>query len=96
MRLQPRIAERFGCEATVVDGRIRIDGELPVATNGGLLSYSHAGLAQMLQKPVNATLQLQGKMPEALNLSHAQVALASNGGSGALFNDVMIVGKEPL
>ncbi len=80
----------------VMDGRIRIDGELPVATNGGLLSYSHAGLAQMLQKPVNAALQLQGKMPEALRLPHAQVAIASNGGSGALFNDVMILGKEAL
>lgn len=80
----------------VMDGRIRIDGELPVATNGGLLSYSHAGLAQMLQKPVNAALQLQGKLPDALTVPGASIALASNGGSGALFNDVMLLGKEPL
>ncbi len=80
----------------VMDGRIRIDGELPVATNGGLLSFSHAGLAQMLQKAVNAALQLQGKLPAELTLPEAEVAMASNGGSGALFCDVMLVGKEPL
>ncbi len=97
-----RQLEAFGfCEEGeggdfVMDGRIRIDGELPVATNGGLLSYSHAGLAQMLQKPVNAALQLQGKLPDALTVPGASIALASNGGSGALFNDVMLLGKEPL
>ena len=80
----------------VMDGRIRIDGELPVATNGGLLSFSHAGLVQMLQKPVNAALQLQGKLPEELTVADAKVAIASNGGSGALFNDVMLLGKEAV
>jgi acetyl-CoA acetyltransferase len=80
----------------VMGGRIRIDGELPVATNGGLLSFSHAGLAQMLQKPVNAALQLQGKLPPELTLPEASVVLASNGGSGALFSDVMLLGKEAL
>ncbi|MAE96626.1 MAG: acetyl-CoA acetyltransferase [Deltaproteobacteria bacterium] len=80
----------------VMDGRIRTGGELPVATNGGLLSYSHAGLVQMLQKAVNAALQLQGKLPAELTVPGARVALASNGGSGALFSDVMLVGKEPL
>ena len=79
----------------VMDGRIRIDGELPVATNGGLLSYSHAGLVQMLQKPINAALQLQGKLPEQLTVPGARVAIASGGGSGALFNDVILLGKEP-
>ena len=78
----------------VMGGRIRSDGELPVATNGGLLSYSHAGLVQQLQKPVNAALQLQGKLPAELTVPDAKVALASNGGSGALFNDVMLLGKE--
>ncbi len=78
----------------VMNGRIRSDGELPVATNGGLLSFSHAGVVQMLQKPVNAVLQLQGRLPPALTVPDAKVALASNGGSGALFSDVMLLGKE--
>ena len=80
----------------VMDGRIRIDGALPVATNGGLLSYSHAGVAQMLQKPINAAMQLRGDLPESLTVPNARVALASNGGAGALFCDMMLVGKDPL
>ena len=80
--------------AFVRDGRIRMGGELPVATNGGLLSYSHAGLAQMLQKVSNAALQLRGDLPAELTVPEARVALASNGGAGALFNDVMLLGTE--
>jgi acetyl-CoA acetyltransferase len=80
----------------VMDGRIRIDGELPVATNGGTLSFSHAGVVQLLQKPINAALQMQGKLPEQLTVPDAKVAIASVGGSGALFNDVMLLGKEVL
>ncbi len=78
----------------VMDGRIRIDGELPVATNGGLLSYSHAGVVQMLQKPINAALQLRGDLADCLTVPGAEVAIASNGGAGALFCDVMLVGRE--
>ena len=78
----------------VMDGRIRSDGALPVATNGGLLSFSHAGVVQMLQKPVNAVLQLQGRLPAELTVPDAKVALASNGGSGALFSDVLLLGRE--
>lgn len=80
----------------VMDGRIRIGGELPVATNGGTMSFSHAGVVQLLQKPLNAVLQLRGKLPKALTVPNAKVALATNGGSGALFCDVMALGKEPV
>jgi acetyl-CoA acetyltransferase len=80
----------------VLEGRIRIDGELPVATNGGILSFSHAGVAQLLQKPLNAVLQLQGRLAPELTLHEPKVALATNGGSGALFCDVMALGKEPV
>ncbi|MBY0399602.1 thiolase family protein [Myxococcota bacterium] len=80
----------------VMNGRIRIDGELPVATNGGTMSFSHAGVAQLLQKPLNAVLQLRGDLPRELTVPDAKVALATNGGSGALFCDVMALGKEPV
>ena len=78
----------------VMDGRIRIDGALPIATNGGLLSFSHAGVVQMLQKPINAALQLRGDLPDVLTVPDAKVAIASNGGAGALFNDVMLLGRD--
>jgi acetyl-CoA acetyltransferase len=81
--------------AFVQDGRIATSGALPVATNGGLLSYSHAGLAQLLQKPIAAVQQLRGELPPALTVPDARVALASNGGAGALFCDVLLLGREP-
>jgi acetyl-CoA acetyltransferase len=80
----------------VLEGRIRIDGDLPVATNGGILSYSHAGVVQLLQKPLNAVLQLQGRLAPEITLHQPKVALATNGGSGALFCDVMALGSEPV
>ncbi len=78
----------------VMDGRIRIDGRFPVATNGGLMSYSHAGTAQLLQKPIGAALQLRNEVPDALNVPDAKVAMTTNGGAGALFVDMMILGTE--
>jgi acetyl-CoA acetyltransferase len=76
----------------VMDGRVAIDGEFPVATNGGLLSYSHAGTLQMLQKVSAGYNQLCGDMPPALRVPGAEVAMVSNGGPGALFCDVMLLG----
>jgi acetyl-CoA acetyltransferase len=76
-------------------GRIAVGGALPVATNGGLLSFSHAGLAQLIQKPIAAVQQLRGELPAELTVPGAEVAIASNGGAGALFCDVLLLGKEP-
>jgi acetyl-CoA acetyltransferase len=78
----------------VMDGRIGIGGECPLVTNGGLLSFSHPGTAQLLQKVTSAVFQLQGAYPEALTVPGATVAMASNGGAGALFCDVLLVGRE--
>ena len=77
-----------------MDGRIAIDGEFPVATNGGLLAFGHAGTVQMLQKVISACEQLTGKAPPALQVDQAQTAIASNGGSGALFTDVILLGTQ--
>jgi len=79
----------------VRDGRICVGGELPVATNGGLLSFSHAGLAQLIQKPIAAVQQLRGELPAALTVLGAEVAITSNGGAGALFCDVLLLGRSP-
>ena len=47
-------------------------------TNGGVMSFSHAGLAQLLQKPISAVQQLRGEYPAELTVPDARVALTSN------------------
>jgi hypothetical protein len=56
------------------------------------MSYSHAGATtQLLQRVIRAVEQLRGTC--ATNqVAGAEVALCSNGGSGAMFNDVMLLG----
>jgi acetyl-CoA acetyltransferase len=77
----------------VLDGNIRMGASLPVSTNGGLLSFSHAGTAQALQKIIAAVMQLRGQMPAELTVPGAQVALTSNNGAGAVACDVMLLGR---
>jgi hypothetical protein len=61
-----------------------------------LLSFSHAGTnSQMLQRAVRAVQQLRGEAGP-LQVPDAHVALCSNGGSGALFNTVMLLGDHRL
>ena len=78
----------------VDDGNIAPGGRLPVTTDGGTMSFSHPGInAQQLQRVIRATEQLRGSC--ATNqVDGAQVALCSNGGSGALFCDVLLLGRE--
>jgi acetyl-CoA acetyltransferase len=80
--------------AFVEGGHIAHGGELPVTTDGGTMSFSHAGIAaQQLQRVIRSVEQLRGTC-----VSHqvvgAEVAICSNGGSGALFTDVMLLGSE--
>ncbi len=78
----------------VEDGNIGPDGRLPVTTDGGTMSFSHAGLnAQMLQRVIRGVQQVRGSCATA-QVDGAEVALCSNGGSGALFTDVLLLGKD--
>jgi acetyl-CoA acetyltransferase len=76
----------------VMSGAIEPGGEFPITTDGGVMSYSHAGATtQLLQRVIRAVEQLRGDC--ATNqVTGAEVAICSNGGSGALFNDVMLLG----
>jgi acetyl-CoA acetyltransferase len=75
-------------------GHIAPEGRLPVTTDGGTMSFSHAGLsAQMLQRVVRGVQQVRGTCPTN-QVPGAEVAMCSNGGSGALFTDVMLLGAE--
>lgn len=78
----------------VMDGNIRLDGSLPVVTNGGTMSFSHPGVAQVLQKIISGVQQLRGDAPPALQLKNPEVALISANGSAALALDLMLLGKE--
>jgi acetyl-CoA acetyltransferase len=78
----------------VMDGRIGPEGRFPITTDGGLMSYSHGGgVVQLSQRVARGVHQLQkdcrsGQVPDAT------VALCSNGGAGALFTDVVLLGSE--
>ncbi len=78
----------------VEEGNIRPGALLPVTTDGGTMSFSHPGInAQQLQRVIRAAQQLRGSC-SSNQVEGAEVALCSNGGSGALFCDVLLMGKE--
>jgi acetyl-CoA acetyltransferase len=80
----------------VADGHIAIDGGHPVTTDGGTMSFSHAGSnPQMMQRAIRAVQQLRGSAGN-LQVPDAHIALCSNGGAGALFTTLLILGDEPL
>jgi acetyl-CoA acetyltransferase len=72
-------------------GRLALDGALPTCTDGGTLSFSHPGSAQMLQKVVAAADQIRGRAGER-QLDAPGIGLVTNGGAGALFTDVLLLG----
>lgn len=80
--------------AFVEDGNIGPGGRLPVTTDGGTMSFSHAGInAQQLQRVIRGVEQLRGTCTTN-QVPGAGVAICTNGGSGALFNDVILLGSE--
>jgi acetyl-CoA acetyltransferase len=90
--------EAFGfCEVGeggpfVMDGRISPTGEFPVTTDGGLMSFSHARRPQLLQRVARGVQQVQGRCVTN-QIEGVEVAMCSNGGPGAMFNDVLLLGK---
>jgi len=78
----------------VEDGHIGPGGRHPVNTDGGLMSFSHAGaIPQHLQRVIRAVQQVQGRCPTR-QVDGATTALCSNGGAGALFTSVAVVSGE--
>jgi acetyl-CoA acetyltransferase len=79
----------------VTGGRIRIDGELPICTDGGLMSFSHAGSAGPLQRIISGVQQLRGTHANqvAKEVNHV---LCQNFGSAGLANGTMIISAEQL
>ena len=78
----------------VMDGTIGPGGRFPVTTDGGTMSFSHAGIiAQQIQRVMRGAEQLRGSCA-SMQVAGAEVALCTNGGSGALFNDLMLLGVD--
>jgi acetyl-CoA acetyltransferase len=76
----------------VEDGHIGAHGRLPVNTDGGLMSFSHAGhIPQHLQRIIRGVQQVTGRCASR-QVEGATVALCSNGGAGALFTSVAVIG----
>ncbi|HEX4557664.1 MAG TPA: thiolase family protein [Mycobacterium sp.] len=79
----------------VADGHIAITGSHPVTTDGGTMSFSHAGTnPQMMQRAIRGVQQIRGEAGD-LQVPDVHVALCSNGGAGALFTTVLLLGDEP-
>jgi acetyl-CoA acetyltransferase len=78
----------------VADGHISLCGSHPITTDGGTMSFSHAGTnPQMLQRAIRAVQQLRGDAGPQ-QVADAHVALCSNGGAGALFTTVLLLGDQ--
>jgi acetyl-CoA acetyltransferase len=77
----------------VTDGRIAHGGSHPICTDGGLMSFSHPGWSQQIQRVIRGVHQLQGKCPSN-QVPGAEVALCTIGGSGALYCDVLLLGSD--
>jgi len=78
----------------VAEGNTGPGGSIPVTTDGGTMSFSHAGInVQQLQRVIRGVEQIRGQCPTG-QVTGAEVALCTNGGSGALFTDVLLLGAE--
>jgi acetyl-CoA acetyltransferase len=78
----------------VESGAIAPGGRWPITTDGGTMSFSHGGgMVQLLQRIVRGVQQLQGTCASS-QVPGATVAMCSNGGAGALFTDVILLGSE--
>ena len=78
----------------VMSGVIEPGGRHPITTDGGTMSFSHGGASvQLFQRVIRGVQQLRGECISS-QVANAEVAMCTGGGSGALFTDVLLLGKD--
>jgi len=75
----------------VEGGRIRLGGELPITTHGGLLSYAHPGYAGGFFHVIEAVRQMRGEAGER-QVKDAKVALVHGNGGVASIHCTLLLG----
>jgi acetyl-CoA C-acetyltransferase len=68
--------------AFVADGALRIDGRLPVNTDGGGLCNNHPGYQGGMIKIIEAVRQLRGEAQPEVQVKNCELALAHGTGGG--------------
>jgi acetyl-CoA acetyltransferase len=77
----------------VSGGTIERTGRYPTCTDGGLLSFSHPGSAQFLNKIIAGVTQLRGTCGPR-QVPDPRISMISNGAAAAFKTDVLLIGKE--
>jgi acetyl-CoA acetyltransferase len=83
------LAPRGQAGALAADGHFSSDGELPMNTHGGLLSYGHCGVGGAMAHLVEAQLQLSGRA--GARQAGAPGAALLHGDGGVLSSHVSLV-----
>ncbi len=78
----------------IMGGTIGLDGRYPLCTDGGLMSFSHSAGGQAMQRVIEGVRQIRREGGPTQVKKEVNVALCSNYGAGALFTNVLLLGKE--
>jgi acetyl-CoA C-acetyltransferase len=92
-----RFAERGTAWKEVLAGTYRLDGSLPVNTDGGLKSFGHPVGASGLRMHYECWLQLRGEAPEERSVHNdRKLAVVHNLGGypGEMVSFVSVIGSE--
>jgi acetyl-CoA acetyltransferase len=89
------LVEPGGGAALWTEGRAAIEGDLPINTHGGMLSYAHSGAAGGFFGIVEAVRQLRGGEGERQVARH-EIGLVHNVGGIMSSHCTVILGAEPV